>query len=57
MNRHTVRRKYIYKGELKAFMQNYRPNYRNNTNLGIFILHYLFCIITGKTTTMKEHLE
>lgn len=44
MNRHTVRRKYIYRGKLKAFMQNYRPNYRTNTNLGL-----LFCIIfTGK---------
>lgn len=33
MNEHIVRRKYIYKGGFKAFVQNYRPSYRNNTNL------------------------
>lgn len=42
MNGHTVRRKYTYKREFKAFMQNYRPNYKNDTNLRTFILHYFY---------------
>lgn len=52
MNRHTVRRKYIYRGELKAFMPNYRPNYRTNTNLGL-----LFCIIFTEKRTVRKYLE